>query len=363
MDIVKHKRNKYTITTRKDNKNYHNSILQLFIINYLLYCICSYKFKPESNYKSKYESESNLIVEIYIAWLSFKIKNQNKLIPIITRKMRNRMMHYLNGNKKIQKPKKHLKIFQLNKGSSFIDTNKTIVRDNIVKSMADIAVLGEAQVGRESNTLTTDYPDYNLELKFMDGAVKSRIAVLVKKGITYERLSGSEFNDVSMVVLKVKMSRGKSLIVVSVYRQWQLPPEMRTDPSKCGPAAQLDRWSRIMNSINNLNHKNDPMVVIGDLNIDQWATNDPLSRPDLKQLNDMLESTKLACNLEQMNHKPTRFSAGQNPSLLDLFLANIPQNINCISTYNSNIADHLCVSMQVHIKELSFKQQFLKIRD
>ena len=101
------------------------------------------------------------------------MKNLNKLIHLITRKMINWMMHYLNGNKKIQKPKKHLKIFKLNKGSSFIDTNKTIVRDNIVKSMADIAVLGEAQVGRESNTLTTDYPDYNLELKFMDGAVKS----------------------------------------------------------------------------------------------------------------------------------------------------------------------------------------------
>ena len=104
-----------------------------------------------------------------------------------------------------------------------------------------------------------------------------------------------------MIVLKVKMSKGKNLTVVAIYRQWQLPPEMRTDPSKCGPAAQFDRWSRIMTSIRNLKTNNDPMVVFGDLNIDQWAPNDPLSRPEIKQLNDMLEYAKLSCDLEQMN--------------------------------------------------------------
>ena len=182
MNIKKHKKIKYTKTSNSE------AILQLIFIHYLLNFTSSSILRLMNANDTLSNDASNpkvMLVEAYIACLILTINNKNIIFTIISRKKRNKMMHYMNGNRTIQKTKKHLKLFQLNKGSSFIDTNKSIIKDNIVKSLADIAVLGEAQVGRDSNTLTTDYPDYNLELKFMDGAIKSRIAVLVKKGVTY----------------------------------------------------------------------------------------------------------------------------------------------------------------------------------
>ena len=48
---------------------------------------------------------------------------------------------------------------------------------------------------------------------------------------------------------------------------------MCSDPSKCGPAAPLDRWSRIINLINVTNPMDDLMLTIRDLNIDHYAHN------------------------------------------------------------------------------------------
>ena len=85
----------------------------------------------------------------------------------MTRKEWNKMMHYKNRYRRMMQQKKHLKVLQLNKGSSNIDKHKIVIKNNILRSQADIIVLSEAQVGKDPNTLDTDYPEYNVELKFM----------------------------------------------------------------------------------------------------------------------------------------------------------------------------------------------------
>ena len=86
-------------------------------------------------------------------------------------------------------------------------------------------------------------------------------------------------------------------------------------------------------------------MICGDLNIDQWGPNDLLSRYDLAQLNEVLVDIKNDHLLDQMNFKPTRFQAGRNPSLLDLFLSNQPEHIDSVETINANIADHKLVKI------------------
>ena len=143
----------------------------------------------------------------------------------MSRKQWNTIMHYKNGNKQQNKPKKHLKVLLINKGTSHIDTHKIVIKNNITRSKADLVVISEAQVGLETNTLDTDYPEYNKELKFMQGAAKSRIAVLIRKGISYKRISNIEHDDTSAIFLKIRMTHSKNINVVAIYRQWNLPPE------------------------------------------------------------------------------------------------------------------------------------------
>ena len=118
-----------------------------------------------------------------------------------------------------------------------------------------------------------------------------------------------------------------------------------------------------MTAIKIIHKSSIPLIVQGDINIDQWQPNDPLSRPDVRQLNEKLVELKSDINLQQCNFKPTRFRDGQNPSLLDLVLCSRPLNINCIETFNSNVADHKCVGFQYHVKELVNQEQFILIRN
>ena len=68
----------------------------------------------------------------------------------------------------------------------------------------------------------------------------------------------------STVALKVKISLGKSVFIFIIYIEWNLPPEMHVNPSKCRPLSQLDRRSRIMDVTSAINPKDDPMLVLRD---------------------------------------------------------------------------------------------------
>ena len=82
------------------------------------------------------------------------------------------------------------------------------------------------------------------------------------------------------------------LFVSISYRQWKLPPPLRTSPDRLGLLAQLDRFSRVCDHIKDESVNDTPILVSGDLIIDQWADNDPLSRYDIKKLNEILVETK-----------------------------------------------------------------------
>ena len=77
----------------------------------------------------------------------------------------------------------------------------------------------------------------------------------------------------------------------------------------------------------------------------------------MAQLYAVLCEMKSNLLLHQMNNKPTGFQAGRNPSLLDLFLSNKPENIDGIETLNSNIANHKLVNLQFHTIELKVMPQ------
>ena len=71
-----------------------------------------------------------------------------------------------------------------------------------------------------------------------------------------------------------------------------------------------------------------PVIIGGNINIDRNPANDPLSRPNLKELYPLLDDFIISNNLTQMNCKPTRHRHGQKLSLLDLFITNCSNKVN-----------------------------------
>ena len=62
---------------------------------------------------------------------------------------------------------------------------------------------------RNKPQVERDYKEYHIENKFHRDGSKSRITVLIKKNITYTRLSHLENEDTAEIWLKVKLSSRK----------------------------------------------------------------------------------------------------------------------------------------------------------
>ena len=337
-----------------------NQRLKLVTIFIILHLILNDLNKQDTN-----QSKVGVLMlpDLILLTTTMNMKTLTRLQRQWKQKNWNKQMKIKNGNRKPTKVKKHLKLFQLNKGNSSIDTFKDAIKYNVAEQQADVITLGEANIPRDDTSLKKDYPEYNSELLYLDGHDLARIVVLIKKGIIYERIRDAEVEDACFIMIKVKISRGKYVHIASIYRQWNLPSILRTSPEKCGLPGQLMRWNKILASIKQVSRRSIPLIIQGDLNIDQWQDNDPLSRNDIKQLNDILVDAKSELSLVQINHKPTRFQNGKNPSLLDLVLTDKPQNINCVETINSNVSDHKCVICQFHVKELQTQDQFFFTRN
>ena len=106
---------------------------------------------------------------------------------------------------------------------------------------------------------------------------------------------------------------------------------------------QIERLHSALAPIKDLADKGYPLLVAGDVNIDQLAINDPTARHDLKRLNSTLNIYKDYSNLQQLNYDPTRYRIGSKPSLLDLILSNQPGHVDSVETKKSVIADHCSV--------------------
>ena len=86
-----------------------------------------------------------------------------------------------------------------------------------------------------------------------------------------------EEDDLSAIWLKIKINRKKDLILLGMYRQWGHPAAM-LDPTSHKTAAQLERFSRIINKLQLINHNVNSVVIGGDVNIDLYPPKKPTSR-------------------------------------------------------------------------------------
>ena len=251
---------------------------------------------------------------------------------------------------------------QLNKGHSNFSTSETQV-SNIVKShKLDLCTISEANLKQNDLTTHNTFEGYNIESQFMKGATESRLVVVIKKGIHYERLYHLERDYISMMWFKVRITRSTYLIIIGcVYRQWQLPQEV--DPLRGGSTKeQCDRFQIIMNMMDIACQYGHNTVFCGDVNIDIHPPNDPLSRYELRMLTETYESHLRKNHMSQINFEPTRHWPGRGSTLLDHFQSTCPEKFNNIQNIRSHIADHDLVKANVHVIDLFRKPQYKRYR-
>ena len=200
--------------------------------------------------------------------------------------------HNVKNDKKVKKSKK-LTILQINKGSADFENKDDLIKFTCVENEADIIFISEANFSHNDEAKRASarktfrgYKIEEIENKTND---KSRVLMIIKNKIPYERVPMEDEVINPAIAIKVTSKTHESTTIVGHYRQWKLPGELPLS-SKDNIKAQKERFVKFSDNLDKIRDKTDNLIVIGDINIDQRVENDPLSRPELKALQPILDN-------------------------------------------------------------------------
>ena len=164
----------------------------------------------------------------------------------------------------------------------------------------------------------------------------------------------------STIILKIKQSNRKHVLLVATYRGWKHPGEEDSSTKK-GINKPINRIHEIRETINNLTNLKIPLLWSGDINIDMHKKNDNHHRADLKAIKPIFVDCLTKNNLALVNKEPTWFRVGKRESLLDLFIVSHPHHVlNCNNVTNM-LSEHAGVKLDLNISLELQKQQFITV--
>ena len=279
----------------------------------------------------------------------------------------NKLNHIKNGNIFQNRPKiiKKLKILHLNKGSKFLTNSNELINDLIFKEDPDIFSLSECNINFnfDEKEIGPSYKNYNIELKKMTPCPKkARMALFIKKSITYTRLAKYEHELNSVIWIKINIKNKKPVYFGGGYRQWALPGEMGFKDSR-SPKNQINRFSSLLNSWSLILKSKCDTIVSLDSNIDFY----PLSKHHEnyldKKLYDMFQEFIADNKLKVHNSQFTRYASNCDPSVIDQIVSNCPQKLLAVKTDFNNISDHCHLSSTFNIEIPKQQPKYRKYRD
>ena len=180
----------------------------LFII-ITLSCTNSLSIKTSEQYCSRYDPHK-LIDKTWqdeLIRVRFNILNCEKSYGLACQKARNKITHALNGNKSQKGPLANLKMLTFNKGSSWYPKHRDLILKTINDTSPSICCITESNFRPGEKNLHTDLNNYEVENKSLPGLGYARVTMLIKKGITYQRLKSLENDLLSTIWLKIKVSK------------------------------------------------------------------------------------------------------------------------------------------------------------
>ena len=145
-----------------------------------------------------------------------------------------------NGNQNI-------KIVHWNKGSANFSNRIHQINSLISDQNPHILALREANLNIiENGAPVKKHLEYNIEANKMSQITGiSRNIILIKDGINYTRRYDLEDINTSTVWIEIKLSKGKPVLIGSIYRQWSLPSILNVPNSKSN-SEQTNRWSCVL---------------------------------------------------------------------------------------------------------------------
>ena len=163
----------------------------------------SVEILSKRNKVPKTPSVSNLKTDTYMHSIEKPkdpkdIKNTENSHDKVIKMTTNKMMHSTNGNRQTKK-NKVLKIMQTNTGNGDFGKSQNILKKYVDQHRPDFMIVSEANFKGDETNLDIHFPNYKFEVNLMKNMTKSRLIVLIKKGIDYKRITNYEEDDLSSI--------------------------------------------------------------------------------------------------------------------------------------------------------------------
>ena len=192
---------------------------------------------------------------------------------------------------------------------------------------------------------------------------KSRIALFIRKTLTYSRMCHYENDLNSFIWIKITLKNSKKPIYFGGgYRQFTLPCEMGVDDSR-SVKNQMNRFSSILDSWSAVLQNKCHTIVSMDSNIDFYPLSKHHDNYLDKKLYDIFQEFIFDNNLKVHNNQFTRYASNSDPSLIDQIISNCPQKLLSVKTETNIISDHCHLSCTFNIEIPKQQLKYRRIRD
>ena len=173
-----------------------------------------------------------------------------------------------------------------NKGNSNFSTKRDDILITINRYHPDIFAIHEANYSIKNDGQILGY---NIEHNtLVDNYTISRSLLIIKKGISYKRRYDLENKYISSIWVQINISKKKSILICSYYRQWSIPSILNINNSN-SVSNQVSRYKIFSNQISLANKESRDIIILTDENIDsldEHSTTKHLKNNELKSIRD-----------------------------------------------------------------------------
>ena len=144
-------------------------MFQLRIIDLLLITMTINQVMLTLTIENNVKIRKNLYDNVFVMLAQYSLLSLNQIEDSylkVKQKQNNKKLHSKYGNKQ-NKPIKHLKLAELNKGSYFLPKYIELIKLTIKEKAPDVLVMPEANI-RDEDNLESYFPEYNDELKYLN---------------------------------------------------------------------------------------------------------------------------------------------------------------------------------------------------
>ena len=158
----------------------------------------------------------------------------------------------------------------------------------------------------------------------------SRVSMGIKNTLVYEILYDMESIYNHTIIIKLKINKGKDIIIIASYRQWSLSDHHQFQNSR-KLKFQRQRFETLLECFKKALNTGLDVFIFSDININTSPKSSHNNDYNITSLNDRYMEFKITQRVVQLNKEFTRYASNQRPALPDHILSNKPSLVKKIS--------------------------------